>query len=120
MTRDGWEDIEDREVLESFFHEKVRRHLVSQEFDESDLEALEHEKILGTLTYFVSKLLEWKDGRAEGYLERYLQHFLTTNASSQTIEALWTPDYSMPLLSNLSYLRERGSKTYPKNINDAR
>ena len=24
MTRDGWENIEDREILESFFHEKVR------------------------------------------------------------------------------------------------
>ena len=75
MTRDGWVDNEDREILESFFYEKARRHLVSQGFDESDLEALGHEKILGTLTYYVPKLLEKKDGRAERYLEVYLEQF---------------------------------------------
>ncbi|KAL9124572.1 MAG: hypothetical protein Q9217_006111, partial [Psora testacea] len=69
MTRDGWVDNEDREILESYFYEKARRHLVSQGFDESDLEALGHEKILGTLTYYVPKLLERKDGRAERYLK---------------------------------------------------
>lgn len=85
MTTDGWEDVEDREVLESFFHERVRRHLVSQGFDERDLEALDHEKTLGMLTYYVPKLLEWKDGRAEKYLNRYLQLFFSWKEDDQVL-----------------------------------
>ena len=73
MTRDGWEDIEDREALESFFYNRVRQRLLLQGFDENDLEGLEYEKILGTLMYYVPRLLEWKDGIAEKYLQRHLQ-----------------------------------------------
>lgn len=65
MTRDGWEESEDREVLGSFFHQRVCQHLVSQGFDGSHFTALEREKTLGTLIYYVPKLLEWKEGRAE-------------------------------------------------------
>ncbi len=79
MTRDGWEDSEDREVLESFFHQRVCQHLVSQGFDGSDFTALEREKTLGTLIYYVPKLLEWKEGRAEGYL----QHFFSWERDDQ-------------------------------------
>jgi len=32
MTRDGWEDVEDREALESFFYDRVRRRLALQGF----------------------------------------------------------------------------------------
>ncbi len=73
MTRDGWEDVEDREALESFFHDRVRQRLLLQGFNENDLEGLEHEKMLGTLLYYVPRLFEWKDGVAERYLERFLQ-----------------------------------------------
>lgn len=77
MTRDGWEDAEDREALETFFYDRVWRRLLLQGFDEKDLEALDHEKTLGTLMFYVPKLLEWKDGMAERYLERYLQGRMT-------------------------------------------
>ena len=83
MTRDGWVDNEDLEMLESFFYEKVRRHLVSQGFDESDLEALGHKKTLEALTYYVPKLLERKDGRAKRYLEGYLEQFLSRKEDDQ-------------------------------------
>lgn len=77
MTRDGWEDVEDREVLESFFNNRIRQRLRSQGFDEKDLEGLEYEKILGTLIYYVPRLFEWKNGIAERYLERYLRGRIT-------------------------------------------
>ncbi len=77
MTRDGWEDAEDREALEAFFYDRVWQRLLLQGFDEKDLEALDHEKTLGTLMFYVPKLLEWKDGMAERYLERYLQGRMT-------------------------------------------
>ncbi len=72
MTRDGWEDVEDREALESFFYDRFRRSMLLQGFDEKTLEALEHEKTLGILMYYVPKLFEWKDGIAERYLERFM------------------------------------------------
>ena len=72
MTRDGWEDVEDREALESYFYDRVRQRLFLQGFNENDLEGLEHEKTLGTLLYYVPRLFEWKDGIAERYLERLL------------------------------------------------
>ncbi len=74
MTRDGWEDIEDRHALESFLFARVRQLLVSQGFDEGDLEAIEYEKALGILRYYVPKLLEWKDDKAERYLKAFLRH----------------------------------------------
>ncbi len=83
MTRDGWEESEDREVLGSFFHQRVCQHLVSQGFDGSHFTALEREKTLGTLIYYVHKLLEWKEGRAEGYL----QHFFSWGRDDQN----WSP-----------------------------
>ncbi len=77
VTRDGWEDVEDREALESYFYDRVQQRLLLQGFDVNDLEALEHEKTLGTLMYYVPRLLEWKDGIAERYLERHLQGRMT-------------------------------------------
>ena len=78
LTTDGWEDDKDREALESVFNSRIRQSLVLQGFYEKDLEALEDEKTLGTLMYYVPKLFEWKDGIAEKYLERYLQGRTTT------------------------------------------
>jgi len=74
MTRDGWEDIEDRHILESFFYARLRQLLVSEGFEEGDLEAIEYEKALGSLTYYVPKLLEWKGEKAEKYLEGFLRN----------------------------------------------
>ncbi|MCJ1386620.1 hypothetical protein MMC17_009746, partial [Xylographa soralifera] len=65
MTRDGWEDIEGCEVLESYFLESIRQNLISQGFVDGDLKAMEHEKILGILAYYVPKLFKWKEGLAE-------------------------------------------------------
>lgn len=76
MTKDDWENVEDREALESFFYDRVRRRLILQRFDEKILQALNHEKTLETLMYYVSKLLEWKNDSAERCLERYLERYL--------------------------------------------
>ncbi len=48
-----------------------------------DFTALEREKTLGTLIYYVPKLLEWKEGRAE----RYLQQFFSWERDDQN----WSP-----------------------------
>ncbi|KAI9892614.1 MAG: hypothetical protein M1814_001307 [Vezdaea aestivalis] len=74
MTRDGWKDIEDRQILETFLYARVQKNLTSQGFNGGDLEAMEHEKALGILRYYVPKLLEWKDNRAEKYLEGFLRN----------------------------------------------
>ncbi|KAH8810871.1 hypothetical protein F5884DRAFT_897406 [Xylogone sp. PMI_703] len=83
MTKDGWEDMEDRRVLESLFYARLRQLLTSEGFEESDLEAIKYEKALGILTYYVPKLLEWKSEKAEKYLEIFLRKlpFLEENHS---------------------------------------
>ncbi|TAQ83312.1 hypothetical protein B7494_g8364 [Chlorociboria aeruginascens] len=83
MTRDGWEDIEDRHMLESFFYARLRQQIVSEGFEEDDLEAIEYEKALGNLTYYIPKLLEWKDGKAEKYLEGFLRNLSFLKISEQ-------------------------------------
>ena len=71
LSRDGWEDYDDRGLFKRFFDESIRRHLASQGVKESDLAGLELERTYGILTHYVPKLLQPTWRHAEGILQHF-------------------------------------------------
>lgn len=81
MTPSGWQDTEDRQELEGAFYDRVIASLATQGVGGITKEQLESQKAIGMLLYGVKRLLEFKDERAEHYLDGYLRGLSFMNES---------------------------------------
>jgi hypothetical protein len=73
MTARGWQDTEDRLVLETAFYDRVLAKLAAKGFEGITKVQLESQKAIGMLLYGVERLLKSKEERTEHYLEGYLR-----------------------------------------------
>lgn len=72
MTARGWQDTEDRLVLETAFYDQVLANLAAEGFEGITKVQLESQKAIGMLLYGVERLLKFKDERNGHNLEEYL------------------------------------------------
>ena len=77
MTRDGWEDVEDREAFDSYFYDRVRQRLFLQEFNENDLKGLEHEKTWSTSYTMCRDCLSGRNGSLRDIWKGFYQGRMT-------------------------------------------